>query len=892
MAAIDSISASEVKQTDTSTMQQAGVCHLRANTQKSDSTTSASAAQLRILVLSQLLRLVADLLCFLLLLLHLIVPWRCPSLYSALKADGGEKWHSVVAVHAARSVVQLPLDVCCLVVVLIAPWRAVTALVLFVAPIYTEHERALRSASFVRLLSNTVADWGSILLLVLILLTVWRLPWLLSDLVVVFFRKRSLFLPSFQLGLFKLYQELTDIEVGSYDALTLLKRKPMIATSYLFRESLSDSKQKNDMQQPAVKSAVDQLFESSQSHQMLAAKVWLKIRVIILKQACLLLVDLAQLLQIVFISVTIVEFVPFLKRLIKLKTEQLRRNKSALRGLVQANFKRAIKSLDPSEESEYKSLLLSGAKLSLHNVMPPQALFPFLDYQSVCAVAAISKQWYRFTVDERYWVQLFQSEFKINFYSLPVTALSLGSGAARASFRERIISSKKNRVLPQLELDLINGGTRYVVHQECIQAVYRLPHFFALPLKFAGLCMLPVYLVLLLRNSPYLPPDKFRHFSFDNMQMFLMVTLFATVATISHDLSYVVAAVNLGILYVLNLGSPLWSRHVSVLPDILMSLTLPLYAMFQAYLAFLPFIGVASWLVTTASWVLSFGFSFVCNATSFFWSHVIGFFLPQEYATEALKQVPSVVQKLFTEISVVVSVALNPSLVAGHIISSFEAGSAIFLTWLSTAFSSLLSWLPLWGQPLVAGFLYPFKWLLSSEISTAQSVYARFPSVVSTLVNFSLYILTSRLVVQLLWIIIVGRSWYFTWKWALSVFSFVHAPFFLWYNLPLKILRLQLDLILNIFRFGRFVVVKLGSGYSKILEILAIACFRVGLLGELILIPIVLTWMLWSPVIVWLYPLTFSRTLLVPSVLFSLFCVGWGWRIIQGAWDSFRAHRR
>ena len=337
-------------------------------------------------------------------------------------------------------------------------------------------------------------------------------------------------------------------------------------------------------------------------------------------QGLALLLDVLQLGQIIFILGTIVSVPAFVRRLCSYFTFAAEEHKnkalSRLRRLTLLSQARPHPRWLEGESAHLGPLgAISEGVLTEYVMTKLDA--PALSLLGGCApyLAALS-------ASNQYWIPLYKQHFPSKFAAARF-------GSARMLFIDAERKRQGRQVLSAEQKDY-NMGLRNVVHNEASDAVEQLPHFFLLPLKLAGLCLVPLFLLMNLRyqqlpalvpwifpvgtlvdlqyDRPYDSFCSFRQYSwcwslgqaFWTAHLFLFAVLSDFVLAIGFELSQLVVLCNVALAFVGTAGLPIlvhlmpgWPP-VAVAGAILTGILLPFFMVAQFVILLLP-IGSSQW---------------------------------------------------------------------------------------------------------------------------------------------------------------------------------------------------------------------------------------------------------------------------------------------------------
>jgi hypothetical protein len=209
---------------------------------------------LRLLVLQQVCMVVADFICMVLYLLPCIIPWRIPFVWASLK-NVNNTFHQSSWLALKTTLFQLPLELIVLLVGVFCPWRWIATLRALCA--YPE----TRTSDLFRLLLRCFAEFLILFVFCFLMLTLWRAPATLSCLYAIY-HGQEVAVPSFIIALGAQYP-------------TELNTFPTISSARLKRRQCG---------------------------------------FVIIMQLAVLILDLAQCLEVVFILLSLIRVIPFAQR--------------------------------------------------------------------------------------------------------------------------------------------------------------------------------------------------------------------------------------------------------------------------------------------------------------------------------------------------------------------------------------------------------------------------------------------------------------------------------------------------------------------------------------------------------------------------------------------------
>merc|ERR1711871_1116838 len=144
---------------------------------------------------------------------------------------------------------------------------------------------------------------------------------------------------------------------------------------------------------------------------------------------------------------------------------------------------------------------------------------------------------------------------------------------------------------------------------------------------------------------------------------------------------------------------------------------------------------------------------------------------------------------------------------------------------------------------MLDSLLYPLDKLISLQLRVAMAIYGRYQvpmldSWLDALFNVHRYLLSNPWFVRLSWWCCVARSW---WLMLDHHTTFYAGTNVLWlYTLPFTLVK---ELVMSGIRIARQVVERTLNAYGRTLATSTSICAKLGVLGDLLLVPITLIWM-------------------------------------------------
>ena len=162
--------------------------------------------------------------------------------------------------------------------------------------------------------------------------------------------------------------------------------------------------------------------------------------------------------------------------------------------------------------------------------------------------------------------------------------------------------------------------------------------------------------------------------------------------------------------------------------------------------------------------------------------------------------------------------------------------------------------------------------------------------VFSWLIEWVLWLLTSKWTLQLLWLVPMIWAWYRTTQVLDSMFPGLNP--LLLYRWPFDVLQSILEFagrsIRRVCNFAMCLISSIQYGYDRVLVMPTRFCAGMGLLGDLVLTPIALVWMFW-PLHVPFHAGQLS--LLFSAAPIACYLCGRGYKLIQVHFKANRSRR-
>ena len=608
---------------------------------------ASSPMHLRLLVARQVAMVAVDMLCAIALLMLIAVPWKLAAFVKGrAPKQEGRGFHMTVLAHTAASVLELPLEAIAIACGAVTPWRwKAVGRTVFLSPSMAPHERRGVLCGLVR---SSLLDLLVALMCVPLVLSMWRMPSLLFGWV-AWIRQGTVVIPEY---------------------LTPTTRRPTTHTTYKEKMYKKTTGATNDFTNSFLQLRELKQRESGRRQRGGPMPYWSQVgewvvslnngfHQVTVVQFVKLCLDLIQLLQVLWILATLVSTPALVWRVVRFEAALWRKAAYERRRHRQRRATEAKKAAEKAAELKK----LAGTKQ--HHLRPrtlieclphqlPFKMFPYLDARDLGQVTQTCLAWVKEGRRGLYWAPLYLQRWPrthvhpaviVDGRSLYCHTLRLEIEKAeslRDSMRRAELTQGKQRAgardpgmaAPPVAVDLAQGR-RYVLHTEFLSSIQRFSHFLLIPLKVAGVALLPILAYLTLRNSLYrryllryfpagprwrydLKPlwSEYVEQSWVRPDLnfwglhYVFVSLFITMfALVLDETSQVIASCNMVVFAASTLGGPLWAR-VGLPPpphhlvDALMGLAVPCFVALQVYLLFLPNLSAMGTVLGAASTLL------------------------------------------------------------------------------------------------------------------------------------------------------------------------------------------------------------------------------------------------------------------------------------------------
>jgi len=643
-----------------------------------------------------------------------------------------------------------------------------------------------------------------------------------------------------------------------------------------------------------------------------------------------LLVDMLQILQVVFIVGTVVQLPCFAVRLYKFAhMSGVRSRQIAVDGLSRLRSKLGIWREVGTPVEEWNRLELMAPHLLSDVVLPS------LEARELCLVAQTSTALRLMSEENSYWEVAYQKDFG----TLPTHHAALRSVkiSYADAYRNRVCRTAVKSVTQQ---DWEQGVT-FLIHDEFMRAVQNIHHFPLLPLKAAGLIAFcahalmqlrysnpsvqlaaagDAYIASVLRESSLLfwgnglrgmpNSNTADHYlgirwpvNFWQLDVFLLRTLYAAAESVINELAICIGLLNTLVFAVGTLGWPIWLRVVGgndAITTVFTGIFFPAFVAFQIFLLVLPMTALHWWVptsfISTVIWD-----SFISLAEPLLATSVV----QATTAGEVLRTSTTAAAGL---VSVIYSLTLGPyiqytapSLEQAVLHGAQLTGQGLYQlpTLLRGIFShDMLPFLSVRGMfPLLSvdlgqlhvilqALVWPLESALGMEVALLRWAHdATFGFSINWVFSSLLYIGASHWVLFGLWLVVMWKGQCLTWALLLRMFpgfdplNFYQWPFVFTYRVIAWISRTVEICSKFVLRHAHLAF----DAYGKLLGFVTRCCAGFGLLGDIFLTPIALLWMFW-PLRV---PLFMGQVSLFTSAIpISLVLCRWGVPIIKRNWQT------
>ena len=444
-------------------------------------------------------------------LLCVALPWR--GLGAArgvlLGEEGGTGLHVAVARHLGRAASGAVPDLIALALACVCPYRMPRLLRTLFGDARSAGARAARDAAVARAAKRCAQDACVAALVLVIVVTVWRLPALLRDLWATLVRG--------------------------------------IVVTVLPQQHAAGRGRAPDRRRAAGD--------------------------VVVKQALILLGDALLFLEVSYILLTLVRVPAFAARLAAMGGRAAAEGAGAWRAGAEADARRRRAAEAAAAAADAAAAASGGGAraavrppLSLARIMPgalPAVLFPFLDARALCAVAQVNRRWAAAAGDEALWQPLYEARFgggggAAGARGLAASALRHRDVPRRVAYRDaaRAEAAASAAAAGAPVARDVALGVRGVIMDEFWTALVNLRHFLTLPLKAAGVAVYPLNALLRARygngwcrggavfGNPRLlraAEGALRDATFEAMEVFFLRTLVLVPAAAFNELSLALA---------------------------------------------------------------------------------------------------------------------------------------------------------------------------------------------------------------------------------------------------------------------------------------------------------------------------------------------------------------